>query len=263
MRYKADHDFHIHSVLSNCCHDDKQTSDAILDYAVKNGYKKICLTNHFWDDKIPGAWEWYKNQNFSHISAALPLPQGDSLQFCFGAETEMDKNFTVAITQDCLNKLDFLVIPTTHMHLKGHAIPLTATTPQQRADLWTKRLRVLLNMDLPWHKIGIAHLTCKHIATEQTVHEVVKRIDINDMYELFKKCAKLGVGIELNFDSFSLTDENRDILLNPYRIAKDAGCKFYLGSDAHSVSALHDAKDNFENIINLLELKESDKFDFH
>ena len=42
--------------------------------------------------------------------------------------------------------------------------------------------------------------------------------------------------------------------------AKACGCKFYLGSDSHKASALQDAKENFERIITLLDLKEKDKF---
>ena len=75
MRYVADHDFHIHSTLSSCCHDEKQTVDAIQRYAAQNGFKKICLTNHFWDAEVPGASGWYRVQDFRHLTKALPLPQ--------------------------------------------------------------------------------------------------------------------------------------------------------------------------------------------
>ena len=33
MRYIADHDFHIHSTISPCCHDENQTPENILKYA--------------------------------------------------------------------------------------------------------------------------------------------------------------------------------------------------------------------------------------
>ena len=38
------------------------------------------------------------------------------------------------------------------------------------------------------------------------------------------------------------------------------GCKFYLGSDAHHVTELERAKARFEKTIDLLDLKETDKF---
>ena len=262
MRYVADHDFHIHSTLSSCCHDEKQTVDAIQRYAVENGFKKICLTNHFWDADVPGASGWYLVQDFRHLTKALPLPQRDGVRFCFGAETELDKHFTLAMTKKRFDDFDFVIIPTTHLHMKGLTIDENRNTPADRAELWVKRLQALLTMDLPWYKIGIAHLTCSLMLNEEQTPEVLGLIPTQTMEELFRDFAKKGVGIELNFDSFALTDETREIMLKPYRIAKEAGCKFYLGSDAHSIKALNAAKENFENIIDLLGLEESDKFDF-
>jgi histidinol phosphatase-like PHP family hydrolase len=48
--------------------------------------------------------------------------------------------------------------------------------------------------------------------------------------------------------------------LRVYMIAKEMGCKFYFGSDAHTVPGLGWAKRNAERIIDLLSLEEDDKF---
>ena len=113
MKFIVDHDYHIHSYLSSCSNDDAQNPTAILEYAKKNQFKKICLTDHFWDDAILGASPWYKPQNLEHIRKALPLPQADGVQFFFGAETEMDKFMTIGCSKESLQSLDFLIIPTT------------------------------------------------------------------------------------------------------------------------------------------------------
>lgn len=55
MRFIADQDYHIHSGLSLCSDDPKQTPQAILDFSKKNGFKKICLTDHYWDESVPKA----------------------------------------------------------------------------------------------------------------------------------------------------------------------------------------------------------------
>ena len=83
------------------------------------------------------------------------------------------------------------------------------------------------------------------------------------MYSIFSKCSDKGVGIELNVKTINLTDEQKNIILRPYIIAKECGCRFYLGSDSHKASALACAKENFEDIITQLNLKESDKFIIH
>ena len=60
--------------------------------------------------------------------------------------------------------------------------------------------------------------------------------------------------------TIALGAEDKEILLRPYKIAKDCGCKFYLGSDSHKIAAFTDVKENFEDIITSLDLKETDKF---
>ena len=62
MRYIADHDFHIHSTISPCCHDENQIPENILKYAKENGLKKICLTNHLWDEKVKSPSVWHEKQ---------------------------------------------------------------------------------------------------------------------------------------------------------------------------------------------------------
>ena len=80
------------------------------------------------------------------------------------------------------------------------------------------------------------------------------------MKRVFTLAAERGVGIELNATDMKYTEENKDRILRIYRVAKECGCKFYLGSDSHKASALACAKENFEDIITQLDLKESDKF---
>ena len=80
------------------------------------------------------------------------------------------------------------------------------------------------------------------------------------MERLFSKAAQLGVGIELNSDDMKFSDDEADIVLRPYRIAKRHGCKFYCGSDVHYAKSFAGIKAIFERAIDLLELCESDKF---
>lgn len=49
MKFKVDHDLHIHSHLSSCSRDPEQTPERILQYAKENGFKTVCLTDHYWD----------------------------------------------------------------------------------------------------------------------------------------------------------------------------------------------------------------------
>lgn len=135
-----------------------------------------------------------------------------------------------------------------------------AADARSRANVWVKRLDAVLNMDLPFHKVGVAHLTCGLIApTREEYLEVLRLIPEKEMERLFYKAASLGVGIELNSDDMRFADEEADTVLRSYRIAKACGCKFYCGSDAHHPAALDNAKALLKRGVELLDLQESDK----
>lgn len=263
MKYVIDHDFHIHSRLSSCSNDPEQSTEAILRYAEETGLKTICLTDHYWDERVPGASPWYAVQNTSHVNEALPLPKSDKVKFLFGCETEFNRNFTVGVSKERFDELDFVIIPTTHMHMNEFVIPEDfVDTCENRAKLWVKRLDTLLSMDLPFEKIGLAHLTCQLI-NRKSAEVYLKTLELlpeEELVRLFTKAKNLGCGIELNRSDMSFGFGGRDTVLRIYEIAKMCGCKFYLGTDAHHPDALYGMREVFEPVIDTLGLTEDDKF---
>ena len=263
MKFTIDHDLHIHSKLSSCSRDPEQTTEAILRYAEENGLKKICITDQYWDEKVPGASSWYAPQNTTHIRESLPLPKSDKVEFLFGCETEFDRNFTVGVSKERFDELDFVIIPTTHMHMSEFVIPVNfIDTCENRAALWIKRLDALFSMDLPFHKIGIAHLACRLI-NRKSPADYLKTLELipeDEMVRLFTKAAELGCGIELNRDDMSFVFGGKDTVLRMFRIAKRCGCKFYLGTDAHHPKDLCGMREIFAEAIDSLGLTEDDKF---
>lgn len=263
MKYVFDNDLHIHSGISLCSNDENQTPERILEYAKENGVKTVCLTDHFWDETVPGASEWYKIQDYAHISKALPLPEADGIRFLFGCETDMDKFLTVGLSRENFDKFDFVVIPTTHLHMMGFTLDEADNSVERRAELWTRRLEALLSKDLPFHKIGIAHLACRLIRGKLDDSDYVKILDAiktEDMERLFKRAASLGCGIELNQSDMAFREGEEESVLRMFRIAKSCGCRFYCGSDAHHPGGFDKTKAVFDRAIDLLELSEEDKF---
>ena len=125
----------------------------------------------------------------------------------------------------------------------------------------SSRLDGLLDKNLPFHKIGIAHLACGLIAPKRDLYlAVMNALPEAELERLFSKAAALGVGIELNSDDMKFSDAEEDIVLRPFRIAKSCGCKFYCGSDAHHPAAFAGCRAIFERAIDRLGLQESDKF---
>ena len=146
--------------------------------------------------------------------------------------------------------------------MKGFAISEEdAASVEGRAGVWISRLEGLLNMELPFKKIGIAHLACSLIAPNREDYlKVLNLLPTEKLEELFRKCEELGVGIELNADDMSFADDEAETVLRMFKIAKQQGCKFYMGSDAHHPKDLDNAKQWFERAIDMLELTEDDKF---
>ena len=148
--------------------------------------------------------------------------------------------------------------------MPGFTLESAEATLEERAELYVKRLDALLDKDLPFEKIGIAHLTTSLIAPGdfQNHMKVLDMIPDETFVRIFKRVQEKGAGVELNMGIFNYAEEDLDRVLRVYRIAKKCNCKFYIGSDAHSVARLQTEKDVAERIIALLELEESDKFDF-
>ena len=265
-KFLIDHDLHIHSQLSLCSNDPLQTPERILRYAQANGLKNICLTDHFWDEKVPGAssFDFYARQDFAHVTQALPLPQSDSVRFHFGCETDIDKFLHLGLSRERMDCFEFIIVPTTHLHMIGFTTDADRDDIPQRAEIYLKRLWALLRMDLPFEKIGIAHLTCPLIAPGDFANHIalINRISDAEFRRAFDAVAEKRAGVELNFTLSKYSGQDRDDILRPYRIAKSCGCRFYFGSDAHHPAELDGAMQNFEEIAGALALQEEDKFAF-
>ena len=258
-KFIIDHDLHLHSQLSLCSNDPAQTAGALLAYGVREGLADICVTDHYWDENVPGASGWYAAQNYAHVQAILPLPQSDGCRFHFGCEIDMDRLCTVGISPKMLDVFEFIIVPTSHLHMTGFTISPEDTSVQRRAELYLARNHALLDMDLPFSKIGLAHFTCSLMARncEGSRDDILNAISDAEYVELFARVARSGMGVELNVN---LNDPQSVDTMRPYRIAKAQGCKFYLGADAHHPKGLAEARARFEAVIDALDLTEDDKF---
>lgn len=265
MEYVVDHDLHIHTLLSSCSNDPGQTTDAILEYAKQYGLKTICVTDHCWslDCVIPE--EWYIKQNFEHIRKSLPLPKAEGIDFLFGAEADMNMDGVIGFDSKDFDKVDFLIVSITHLNKVGFTITAEQSlTPESKAQILLKRFDALLNADLPFHKVGIAHLTdgLVHRGAEnrEFLMKVFDLLSEAELKRLFSKAAKLGAGIEINSSAVAYSDEHINSVLRIYKIAKECGCKFYVGTDCHHPGDFDKRIERLKNIVKTLGLTEDDKF---
>ncbi len=269
MRYIVDHDFHIHSGGSMCSGDPEQTPARILQYAVDEGFSAVALTDHFWDETVPmlqGGWgpDFYTSQNFAHITKQLPLPSHDNIRFLFGAEVDMTLDGAVGISPQRLEQMDILLISLSHFHMTHFTIrEEDAATAEGRAEALLQKLELLLTYDLPWHKIALAHLTGPKLGggDPDTHCEVLRLVQGERLTALFKKAAVFGLGIELNTATFGFGHEaEREAVTAFYAHAKECGCKFTFGSDAHRAGEFEHHRERGQAMADALGLTEEDIF---
>lgn len=264
MRFQLDHDYHIHSQLSLCSHDPEQNTANILRIAKSLGLGQICLADHYWDERVRRKIiDFYQVQNFAHISQSLPLPQDENCRFLFGCETDMTKYNTVGIPKSRYDAFDMILIPIDHFHMKGFTISKKDhASVRGQARCWVERFDHLLGMDLPFHKLGLAHLAtaCMQHPDREKYLQTLDAISNDDLYRLFQRAAQVGCGIELNLSDMEFADHEQESVMRMFHIARECGCKFYLGSDAHHPDKWDKFVPLYTRAVNILDLKESDKF---
>ncbi len=260
MNFPVDHDMHCHTFLSSCSSDPEQTPSALLTHALSHGYTLQCVTDHLWDNLVPGASRWYTPQDIAHVTAALPLPRHDKVRMVFGCETEFTGD-RLGLAPEHFDLFGFIVIPPNHFHMKGFVRPRSCDSEEKAAALLTDRLDRLASMDLPWYKVGIAHITCSLVFSEGNQYQVYDSVDEKRYRSIMRRFSHQGAGIEINLSSFDpLWRQHESSMLRLYRIAAEEGCKFYLASDAHHPQELDTIPDRAPEVLDALGLTAAEVF---
>ena len=84
------HDIHTHSTLSHCCYDPAASVANLVRRAAELGHTVFGISNHLWDERVPGASRWYKNQMISYGLEARNSVPADTcgVKVLIGVETE-------------------------------------------------------------------------------------------------------------------------------------------------------------------------------
>ena len=261
IKYIIDHDLHIHTFLSICSRDPAQTPEHIIEYAKNHGLKYVCITDHFWDENVGHPNEAFKYQSITHNTSLLPLPKDKNVKLYFGAEADMDKDFKIGLTKKSLELFDFITMSCVHLHHDGFTIKENASLEDYK-ELYISRLFAFLNADLPFYKMGIAHITARWLGgiNFENHLKIINSIPDKTYEEIFMLAKQKGCGIELNVPVHIYNKEQIKVVMRPLVIAKKCGCKFYLGSDIHHPKDEELYFSKFKFMIDYLDLKESDKF---
>lgn len=257
---KVKHDFHIHTNLSLCAREDA-TVENYMQAAEKHGLEKIGFADHFWDSSIEIGHGFYDIQNYNHVQQIKPLLEqmrSDKIKTYFGAEVEYDpKHRGVAITEAVAEQFDFLIVPNSHTHFM---MPKDCYEPYQKhVDFMVQAYEDTINSNVSRYITAMAHpfdaVCCPYD------YNILINLVSDDCYKrLFYRTAEKEIAVEINMGAYRLftPDEiEQSSKIRMFRLAKECGCKFIFGSDAHSA----DGQEGYEKssiLMELLELKEKD-----
>lgn len=231
------HDFHFHTFYSNDA-DKTANIENYVKLAKEMGYNKLGVAEHFWDDKIEGAFDFYKPLTYAHVSqvkADIDRFNSDEVKLYFGAEVEYNpKTKAPAITEETAEKFDFIIVPNSHVHETCPA--MYTETPEKLNDYMLEVYDNIIESSVSKYILSMAHpffpVRCPY-----SNDMLVDMVSDDTFKRIFEKTAKKDIAVEINSGALYLGKTDADVEKSSYirmfKLAKEAGCKFTFGSDAH------------------------------
>lgn len=257
---KITHDLHVHTNLSVCAKE-TATPEHYLKMAKENGITKMGFANHFWDDVIPGANDFYKPQNYAHLCELKPhleLFRKEGIEVLFGCEGEYDPiRRDAAITPECAEQFDFIILPNSHTHMM---MPKEFYNPYEKhAEFMIQAYEDMINGSISRYITAMAH-PFEAVCCPYDNSILISMISDDRYKKLFHQTAEKGIAIEINLHAM-VGKSYEEIAAMPrmriFRLAKECGCKFTFGSDSHGDPKHHEFF-HAETVADMLGLKEND-----
>ena len=197
-------DLHTHTDLT----DGVASLETMADAARRRGYEYYAVTDHapdlimqrMTDEKMLAQREQVRTLA-GHITGGLELLHGTELNIGPDGSVDWDADFLAGFD---------ICVASVHSHFE-----------QSRAEMTRRFVAACENP----HVNVIGHPTTRRIGKRPPV-EV-------DFGELFRACARTGTALEIN-----ASPQRLDLPSDHIRAARDAGVRFAIDSDAHSVSDL-------------------------
>jgi len=240
-------DMHAHTYYSPCGRrltadgQPAATPSLYATEAQRLGIGVIYLTDHFVEDPTdPAAPQFYKGSGPAILAdlrrELAALGRQDGVRFMVGCETETYAAGRVGVSPALAAQLDIVLVPTTHYHLTG--------VPQPAGDAPTDVAHHMLTMLAsvvckPWLDV-VAHPFAENESLIGDLRAIYDAMDENWLADILGRAAEVGMAIEAN--AASLSDAGiphyREVMAQFLPMARAAGCKLSLGSDAHQVDML-------------------------
>jgi len=234
-----DHDLHVHTYLSACCGDkERQRPAAILALAERMRLRTIGFSDHVWAHPTNAPNDWYRPQDECQIARlrADLAPLTSPVRVLVGCETDMSAPGIFGLTQAFAEQLDFVLLSCNHFHIRDFVAQPRSNAPRDLADHILAFFHSAVASGLP---TAIAHpfITLGYI--EQYDATLAAMSDA-EMLDALGAAAAHDVAIEITTAFIPKPHAPQFSIETPLRflaLAKQAGCRFTLATDAHAPTA--------------------------
>jgi len=238
---EPNHDLHVHTYLSACCGDKENHRPAgILAIAEEMGLDTVGFADHVWVNPDIEPTAWYAPQDETQIARLREdLSAVDSpVRVLVGCEAETIAPGHFGITPEFAASLDFVLLACSHFHMAGFVEQPPSHSPRDVGRHMLKFFRSAVESGLatsiahPFHPLGYFDERDAAVAT-------LSDAELSDAFGL---AAERGVALEITAgylpapEKPETAEKPRMSVETPLRflaLAKQAGCKFTFGTDAH------------------------------
>jgi len=235
-----DCDLHVHTNLSLCASPDA-CIDIYIEQCKRHGIKTMAITNHMWDHTVPG-WEngkFYSVQDTEYVFSLRDelnrVNSNGEVKCLFGCESEYSfQSRRPAIRPEIAEQMEVLLVPNSHTHI---TMPKSYYEPHRKhIDFMITAFMDIVQSDVSKYITAIPHPFLA-VCCPYDNHLLLNEITDDEFKRCFDAAAEKGIALELNpnyIKNKTLSEIYEDPILRMFRIGKECGCKFTIGTDAHS-----------------------------
>ncbi len=230
-------DTHIHTPLSKCCFENDQTIPNIAGKLAQKGIGLIAITDHFWSspDIKPNPWYAQHTGNGHLLQIQEIKSQIYPLKVLSSCEADMQAPGKFGITREWKERFDMVLMAADHFQLKDFVEQPMPPTPENIGRLMLRFFRSAVTS-------GLADILAHPLFSngyECLYDQAIDRLTDSELFDALSLAQQHGVGLEINCGVLRCAENgkfNLDTMLRIFSLAKQAGCKFTFGSDAHAWS---------------------------
>jgi histidinol phosphatase-like PHP family hydrolase len=214
-----DIDLHTHTYHSPCGQAEMLPGE-IVRAAARKGIAWLAITDHFYEFTDRGIFDNIR----ASVAPVLRSTQG-APQVFFGCEAEVMAPGRTAGSQELADSLDFVMAATTHFQNTG-ITELPDGDDEFRAFHYLRNFEYAVS--LPWVDV-IAHPF--FVVPSVCSVEILDHLQDSDLLPAIERAKENSVAMEIS--RRALWPGQTPFSLNFYKLCKQVGLKFTIGSDAH------------------------------